>query len=195
MRDKYIVIGARLDNLGTSTVTVDGESRQKIFYGANGNASGLTLLMQLARKLSTNSVLLKRSVLLVAFGASVDPCAGSWYFLNRSFPDVENIDAMVNLDMLGTPSNGFYAYTASNVDLNSLITGLSGSLQPVQPRIVAVEPVNSDHRMFYDKEIPSVFFTTGMYPGYNTDKDTAWTLEYEGMGGCSNISTISRWSS
>ena len=181
MRDKYIVIGARLDNLGSSTVTVDGESRQKIFYGANGNASGLTLLMQLARKLSTNSVLLKRSVLLVAFGSSVDLCAGSWYFLNRSFPDVENIDAMVNLDMLGTPSNGFYAYTASNVDLNSLITGLSGSLQPVQPRIVAVEPVNSDHRMFYDKEIPSVFFTTGMYPGYNTDKDTAWTLEYEGM--------------
>ena len=118
MRDKYIVIGARLDNLGTSTVTVDGESRQKIFYGANGNASGLTLLMQLARKLSTNSVLLKRSVLLVAFGSSVDLCAGSWYFLNRSFPDVENIDAMVNLDMLGTPSNGFYAYTASNVDLS-----------------------------------------------------------------------------
>lgn len=85
LRDKYIVIGARLDNLGASTVTVDGESRQKIFYGANGNASGLTLLMQLARKLSTNSVLLKRSVLLVAFGSSVDLCAGSWYFLNRSF--------------------------------------------------------------------------------------------------------------
>ena len=181
LRDSYIVVGARLDNLGTSTVQVDGESREKIFYGANGNASGLTLLMQLARKLSTNSVLLKRSVLLVAFGASVDLQAGSWYFLNRSFPDVGNIAAMINLDMLGTLSNGFYAYTASNVDLNALITRLSGTLQPVQPRIVSMEPVSSDHRMFYAKEIPSVFFTTGMYPGYNSDKDTAWTLEYEGM--------------
>lgn len=181
LRNHYIVVGARLDNLGTSTVMVDGEPRRKIFYGANGNASGLTMMMQLAKKLSTNSVLLKRSVLLVAFGSSVDLCAGSWYFLNRSFPDVDNIDAMINLDMLGTASNGFYAYTASNVDLNSLITRLSGSLQPIQPQIVALEPVNSDHRMFYDKEIPSVFFTTGMYPAYNSDKDTAWTLEYEGM--------------
>ena len=181
LRDSYIVIGARMDNLGTSTVTVDGESREKIFYGANGNASGLSMLLQLARKLNTNSVLLKRSVLLVAFGASVDLGAGSWYFLNRSFPDVENIDAMINLDMVGTGSNGFYAYTASNVDLNALIEKLSASLQPVQPEIVALEPVNSDHRMFYAKEIPSVFFTTGMYPWYNTDKDTAWTLEYEWM--------------
>ena len=181
LRDSYIVIGARMDNLGTSTVTVDGESREKIFYGANGNASGLSMLLQLARKLNTNSVLLKRSVLLVAFGASVDLGAGSWYFLNRSFPDVGNIDAMINLDMVGTGSNGFYAYTASNVDLNALIGKLSVSLQPVQPEIVALEPVNSDHRMFYAKEIPSVFFTTGMYPWYNTDKDTAWTLEYEWM--------------
>ena len=181
LRDSYIVIGARMDNLGTSTVTVDGESREKIFYGANGNASGLSMLLQLARKLNTNSVLLKRSVLLVAFGASVDLGAGSWYFLNRSFPDVGNIDAMINLDMVGTGSNGFYAYTASNVDLNAMIEKLSVSLQPVQPEIVALEPVNSDHRMFYAKEIPSVFFTTGMYPWYNTDKDTAWTLEYEWM--------------
>ena len=181
LRDSYIVIGARMDNLGTSTVTVDGESREKIFYGANGNASGLSMLLQLARKLNTNSVLLKRSVLLVAFGASVDLGAGSWYFLNRSFPDVGNIDAMINLDMVGTGSNGFYAYTASNVDLNARIEKLSVSLQPVQPEIVALEPVNSDHRMFYAKEIPSVFFTTGMYPWYNTDKDTAWTLEYEWM--------------
>lgn len=181
LRDSYVVIGARLDNLGSMDVTVDGEPKEKIFYGANGNASGLSMLLQLGKKLSTNSVLLKRSVLLVAFGASVDLCAGSWYFLNRSFPDVENIDAMINLDMVGTGSNGFYAYTASNVDLNALIGELSASLQPIQPQIVSMEPVQSDHRMFYDKGIPSVFFTTGMYPGYNTDKDTAWTLEYDWM--------------
>lgn len=181
LRDSYVVIGARLDNLGSMDVTVDGEPKEKIFYGANGNASGLSMLLQLGKKLSTNRVLLKRSVLLVAFGASVDLCAGSWYFLNRSFPDVENIDAMINLDMVGTGSNGFYAYTASNVDLNALIGKLSASLQPIQPQIVSMEPVQSDHRMFYDKGIPSVFFTTGMYPGYNTDKDTAWTLEYDWM--------------
>ena len=40
LKDNYIVIGARLDNLGSSRVNVNGTEREKIFYGANGNASG-----------------------------------------------------------------------------------------------------------------------------------------------------------
>lgn len=181
LRDHYIVIGARLDNLGSVDVTVDGDRRQTIFYGANGNASGLAMLMQLAHKLSTNSVLLKRSVIIAAFGSSLETGAGAWYFLNRSFAGADKIDAMINLDMLGTGSTGFYAYASSNQDLNALVTRLSGTLQPVQPKLVSLEPVNSDHRIFYDRQIPSVLFTTGMYPEYNSDRDTASVIEYDDM--------------
>lgn len=181
LKDHYIVIAARLDNLGTATVSVNGESREKIYYGANGNASGLSMLMQLAKRLQTNNVLLKRSVIIAAFGSSLEMGAGAWYFLNRSFGGVKNIDAMINLDMLGTGSSGFYAYTGSNRDLNAVITRLSGTLQPVHPQLVAREPVNSDHRLFHAMSIPSVFFTTGMYPEYNSDRDTASIIEYEDM--------------
>lgn len=181
LRDHYIVIGARLDNLGTSEITVDGVKRRTIYYGANGNASGLAMLMQLARKLKTNSVLLRRSVIVAAFGSSLDMGAGSWYFLNRSFAGADKIDAMINLDMLGTASSGFYAYTASNQDLNAIVSRLSGTLQPIQPTLVSLEPVSSDHRSFYEKEIPAIFFTTGMYPEYNSGKDTASVLEYDDM--------------
>ena len=181
LRDHYIVIGARLDNLGTSEITVDGVKRRTIYYGANGNASGLAMLMQLARKLKTNSVLLRRSVIVAAFGSSLDMGAGSWYFLNRSFAGADKIDAMINLDMLGTASSGFYAYTASNQDLNAIVSRLSGTLQPIQPTLVSLEPVGSDHRSFYEKEIPAIFFTTGMYPEYNSGKDTASVLEYDDM--------------
>lgn len=181
LRDHYIVIGARLDNMGCSDIMVNGEKRQTIYYGANGNASGLAMLAQLARKLKTNSVLLRRSVIIAAFGSSLDMGAGAWYFLNRSFAGADKIDAMINLDMLGTGSSGFYAYTASNRDLDAIITRLSGTLQPVQPKLVSLEPVNSDHRVFYDRQIPAVFFTTGMYPEYNSDRDTASVLEYDDM--------------
>lgn len=181
LRDNYIVIGARLDNLGSLPIMVNGEQREKIYYGANGNASGLAMLMQLAKKLSTNSVLLRRSVIIAAFGASSQINAGSWYFVNRSFGATAKIDAMINLDMLGTGSNGFYAYTASNKDLNALIAELSGTLQPVHPKLVSMEPVASDHRSFYSKEIPSIFFTTGMYPEYNSEHDTASIIEYDWM--------------
>ena len=181
LRDRYIVIGARLDNLGSSQVNVNGSSREKIYFGANGNASGLAMLMQLAKKLSINRVLLKRSVIIAAFGSSLNASAGSWYFLNRSIGEKLPIDAMINLDMVGTASGGFYAYTSSNRDLNIRIDQVSASLQPITPRIVSEEPVASDHRSFYEREIPSVLFTTGMYPEYNTERDTPSILEWEDM--------------
>ena len=181
LREHYIVIGARLDNSGTMTLNVDGSPVTKTFYGANGNASGVSMMLQLARKLSDARVLLRRSVVFAAFGSSLEGGAGAWYFLNRSFAGAGSIDAMVNLDMLGTGSRGFYAYTASNRDLNAVIAELAGTLQPVQPKVVSLEPVNSDHRAFYDKEIPAVFFTTGMYPEYRSDSDTESIIEYEDM--------------
>lgn len=181
LRDRYIVVGARLDNIGTMTMTVDGKEVEKIYYGANGNASGLAIMMELARKVQTNSIMFRRSVLFVAFGASSESFAGSWYFLNRSFSDVANIDAMINLDMLGMGNSGFYAYTSSNADLNLVLRELSAELQPVLPELTSAEIYPSDHRAFYDKEIPSVHFTTGRYYEHNTEKDTQSILDYENM--------------
>ena len=181
LRDHFIVVGARLDNLGTMSVTVDGKPVDRIFYGANGNASGLAMLVELARMIQTNSILFRRSVLLVAFGASTHTFAGAWYFLNRSFKDAAAIDAMINIDMLGTGYNGFYAYTASNSDMNALLRTMSGELQPVLPELTSEEPYPSDHRAFYSKQIPSVCFTTGRYPQHNTEKDTQSIISYDMM--------------
>ena len=179
LSERYIVVAARLDNLGTSELTVNGEKKTSIYYGANGNASGLSMMLQLAKMINTNNLMVRRTVVFAALGASLEGGAGAWYLLNRSFPDVSKIDAMVNLDMLGTGSSGFYAYSASNKDLNAMIRSLEQTLQPVYPTIVSMEPVSSDHRLFYDKEIPAVFFTTGMYPEYNSSRDTESIIEYD----------------
>jgi len=181
LNDSYIVIGARLDNLGMDTYMLDGEPTSRIYYGANGNASGLAMLLELASRLSTNRVLLRRNVLLVAFGASQETLAGSWYFLNRSFSDVDHIDAMVNLDMLGTLERGFYAYTSSNEDLDRGVRALQGELLPVQAQLVTEEPYTSDHRAFYDREIPSILFTTGRYPEHGTGRDSFDIVDFDGM--------------
>ena len=181
LKNNYIVVGARLDNLGMMTMNVDGRPVERVFAGANGNASGLAMLVELARMVQTNSILFRRSVLFVAFGASCESFAGSWYFLNRSFPDSDMIDAMINLDMLGTGNRGFYAFTSSNADMNSLIRTLTGDLQPILPEIVTNEPYPSDHRAFYDKEIPAVHFTTGRYPEHDTFKDTQSIIDYATM--------------
>ena len=181
LNGRYIVVGARLDNLGTDTLTVDGEPKRRIYYGANGNASGLAMMLELAQKLSYARTLLRRSVLFVAFGASEETLAGSWYFLNRSFQDADRIDAMVNLDMVGSGADSFFAYPSANEDMSTLLLSLRTELLPVQPTLINVEPYPGDHRAFYDKEIPSILFTTGRYPEHDTGRDSWEIVDYEGM--------------
>lgn len=181
LRDQFVVIGARLDNLGSQSMTLDGKKVEKIYYGANGNATGLAVLLELARMVETNAVLFRRSVMFVAFGASQETYAGAWYFINRALSDKTKIDAMINLDMLGTGYNGFYAYTASNTDMNNIVSRMAGELQPVHPQLVAAEPYPSDHRAFYAAEIPSVMFTTGRYAEHNTERDTQAVIDYESI--------------
>lgn len=180
LKDHYIVIGARLDNLGSDTYFVDGVETPRIYSGAIGNASGLAMLLELAAKLSTNRILLRRSVLFVAFGASRASLSGSWYFLHRSFADAANIDAMINLDILGG-SGGLLAYTAANADMDQIALRLRGELLPVEATLVTEAPYPSDHTVFYDKEIPSVLFTTGRYPEHDTARDTYSIVDFDSM--------------
>lgn len=179
--DRYIVVGARMDNLGVNVVDVDGKPVRQIYNGANGNASGVAMMLELARMVKTQEIMFRRSVIFIAFGASEQSFAGSWYFLNRSFSDYGKIDAMIDLDALGTGSGGFYAYTSSNADMNMIVSQVSSDLQPITPEVTAEEPFASDHRSFYSKKIPSVLFTTGRYPEHNTLKDTESIIEYEQM--------------
>lgn len=181
LQGRYIVIGARMDGMGMDTYMLDGERVPRIYPGAVGNASGMAIMLELARMLTTNALTLRRSVLLVGFGASAESMAGSWYFLNRAFGDVPLIDAMINLDMLGVPSHDLLAYTSSNADMNALVKKMESELLPVQARIVGEEPYPGDHRAFYDAEIPSVLFTTGRYPEHDTARDNMEILDFESM--------------
>ena len=88
---------------------------------------------------------------------------------------------MINLDMLGTAEHGFYAYSSSNEDLDRIVRALQGELLPVQPQITVDEPYSSDHRAFYDQEIPSILFTTGRYPEHGTGRDSYDIVDFDGM--------------
>ena len=181
LNKRYIVIGARMDGMGMDSYMLDGERVPRIYPGAVGNASGVAMLLELGRMLATNALTLRRSVLLVGFGATAESMAGSWYFLNRAFGDAPLIDAMINLDMLGVASHGLLAYTSSNADMNALVRKMESELLPLQAKLVAEEPYPGDHRAFYAAEIPSVLFTTGRYPEHDSARDNMDLLDFESM--------------
>lgn len=181
LNGRYIVVGARMDGMGMDSYMQDGEMVPRIYPGAVGNASGMAIMLELARMLSTNSLTLRRSVLLIGFGASAESLAGSWYFLNRAFGDVPLIDAMINLDMLGAGNRELQAFTSSNADMNALVHRMESELLPVQASLTTVEPYSGDHRAFYAAEIPSVLFTTGRYPEHDSARDNIDLLDFDSM--------------
>jgi len=182
LRNRYVVVGARMDNLGVNSLMVDGKPQNQIYTGANGNASGLAILLELAKRMAENKLICKRSVVFVCFGSSTKSFAGAWHFLRDYFSkDKSKIDAMVNLDMLGIDNDGLFAFTSGNEDLNEILRQVSLTPQPVKATITPLEPYPSDHQVFYSNEIPSVFFTSGRYSEHNTPRDVMANLDFEFM--------------
>jgi Zn-dependent M28 family amino/carboxypeptidase len=92
--DEFVVVGAHIDHLGD---TEDGV----IYRGAEDNASGVAVLIEIGRALAGRRAELGRSVLLVGFGAEERGMIGSRAFVEQPPVRRERIAAMVNIDMIG----------------------------------------------------------------------------------------------
>ena len=184
LKNEYVVIGAHYDHLGTSFLKRDGEDQLQIFYGADDNASGVATLVEVAKQVAAQHYVFRRSVIFALFGAEELGMVGSWYFLNRSFSEVDNIVAMINLDMVGRSGrdNRLQVYTAdANIELMGIINTLSGRALSIAPQYTPTDYFPSDHRLFYEKGIPVALFTSGVHRDYHTVRDTPDKLDYKQM--------------
>ena len=113
LKNQYVVIGANMDHLGTNMMTVDGKSVAQIFPGANDNASGIAVMLEVAKRVAASSFFFKRSVVFAGFGAREQGMAGSWYFINKTFPEPDSISIMIDVRSVGRsgPLNPFTYYS------------------------------------------------------------------------------------
>lgn len=184
LRNEYVVVGAHYDHLGTSQLVRDGKKERQIYYGADDNASGVATMLEVAKQVASQDFLFRRSVIFALFGAEELGMVGSWYFLNRSFSHVDDIVAMINLDMVGRSGrdNRMQVYTAdANVELMEIINMLSGRALSISPAYTPTDYFPSDHRNFYEKGIPVALFTSGVHRDYHTVRDTPDKLDYGQM--------------
>lgn len=184
LKNEYVVVGAHYDHLGTSYLKRDGKDELQVFFGADDNASGVATLIEVARQVAAQSIDFRRSVIFALFGAEELGMVGSWYFLNRSFSEVDNIVAMINLDMVGRSGrdNRLQVFTAdANIELMGIINTLSGRALSIAPEYTPTDYFPSDHRLFYEKGIPVALFTSGVHRDYHTVRDTPDKLDYKQM--------------
>ncbi len=186
LKDEYIVVGANIDNIGMNLLTVDGKVTPQVFPGADANASGVACLIELAKKISMSSFMFRRSIVFVGFGAKEKGMAGSWYFINKSFGQKDDISLMVDLNMVGRsgPSNAFTYYTCiPNADITNAVNRVSDRLSFMNPQMGSGRVPTSDYLAFYEQNIPVALFTTGLHADLYTVRDNAESLDYGLMEG------------
>ncbi len=172
---EYIVIGAHYDHLGFGRQFSMAPSEvPKLHPGADDNASGTAAVMELARYFSARPKP-KRGILFVAFSGEEIGLLGSSHLAAHMPYPIENLAAMINLDMVGRMKDGkFYlagAATGSNFRplIDAALQGHSG-LKPEISDNLSIG--GSDHTSFSARQIPALFFFSGLHSDYHRPSDT-----------------------
>lgn len=163
--DSFIVFTAHYDHLGKM-------GREAIFPGANDNAGGVAMLLDLAKYYILNKP--KCSVIFIFFAGEELGLTGSNYFVEKPTFNLNNIKFLINLDLVTTGEKGMTVVNATShakqFDTLVYINKVMEYLPIINPRSNAA---NSDHYPFTLKKIPAFFFyLLGEYPYYHDVNDT-----------------------
>jgi hypothetical protein len=177
-----VVVGAHYDHLGLGWPEVRKEYKGKIHYGADDNASGVAVLMELARVLGKR---LKpdRSVVFVAFTGEEAGKRGSRYYVanEKRYPSAQCI-GMLNLDTVGRlGKNNLLVLGAGSAREWIHIFRGAGFVSSVQVEAVTEQLDSSDQRSFQEIGVPAVQLFTGPHLDYHRPTDTGDKIDSEGL--------------
>lgn len=167
--DSFIFFTAHYDHLG-------GMGKDTYFPGANDNASGVSLLLNLAKYYAAHPQ--KYSVGFICFAGEEAGLIGSKYFTENPLVPLKQIRFLINTDLAGTGEEGIMVVNATEFpkefEWMKTINAEHKLLADVKARGKAA---NSDHYFFTEKGVPSFFFyTMGGIKAYHDVFDKAATL-------------------
>lgn len=184
LRNQYVVIGAHIDHIGHGEVGALGRTEgDDIFNGADDNASGSAMVLELARYYSrtkSNS----RTLVFQLYSGEEMGLLGSRHWVANPTVDLKAITAMINLDMVGNLVenklivDGIRSSPIWKDLVNRFGGGFALEFDPTGRRSIAGR---SDHAAFESAGIPVLFFNTDEHERYHRANDHPDKLNYEGM--------------
>ncbi|NDK57109.1 M28 family peptidase [Pontibacter sp. BT213] len=164
--DSFIVFTAHYDHLG-------GQGKGVYFPGANDNASGTTMLLELAEYYSQPENRPTYSIAFMAFAAEEAGLLGSLYYTNNPLFPLPQIRFLVNLDLLGTGDEGMMVVNGSvHPKEFALLQTINTSNKYLSQIKMRGKAANSDHYPFSERGVPAFFFyTLGGTTAYHNTKD------------------------
>ena len=169
--DSFLVFTAHYDHLG-------GQGKEVYFPGANDNASGTAMLLELAAHYSKPENKPKYSMVFIAFAAEEAGLLGSFHYVQNPLFPLQSIRFLVNLDLLGTGDEGMMVVNGQvhkqEFELLTSINQKYNYLPQIKSRGKAA---NSDHYPFSEQGVPAFFFyTLGGTAAYHNTQDFATQL-------------------
>ena len=185
LKNEYIIIGAHFDHLGMGGQGSGSRALDTIgiHHGADDNASGVAMMLELARKFAETNGSHKRTIVCLAFTGEEEGLLGSKHFTDDPGINLSSVNAMINLDMVGrlNETNNLQIFgVGTATGLKNLIYSKSDT--SVIKLTLSDEGYGpSDHSSFYGKNIPVLFYFTGAHLDYHTPMDTWDKINFDGM--------------
>jgi Zn-dependent M28 family amino/carboxypeptidase len=181
---RTVVLGAHYDHLGygedNNSMLRTGE--KAIHNGADDNASGTAALIELARILK-NTKQKNNNYLFIAFSAEELGLNGSKFFTEHPTIDFTKVNYMINMDMVGRLNDSSQVVTIGGYGTSpqwGTLIDIKNKKNPFVIRIDSSGTGPSDHTSFYRKDIPVLFFFTGLHSDYHKPSDDADKINYIG---------------
>ncbi|MBN4070789.1 DUF4910 domain-containing protein [Olleya sp. AH-315-F22] len=178
--NRTIVIGAHFDHLGFgSEGSLHRGEEKEIHNGADDNASGVAVMLNLASKLKETNK--GNNYLFMAFSGEEMGLLGSNYFVKNATIHIDSINYMLNMDMVGRlkADSTLAVYGVGTSPVLKQVINSSNNKFKIIEKESGVGP--SDHTSFYLNDIPVLHFFTGQHEDYHRPSDDSDLLNYEGM--------------
>ena len=185
---EYVIVGAHYDHIGhgeIGSLARKGEEGQ-IHNGADDNASGTAVVLELATTLSEAyqkyPEQFRRGIIFALWSGEELGLIGSTHFVNDPIIPLEKVAAYINFDMVGRLREnklilqgvGSSSVWTKLIEKRNIPIGFNLTLQedPYLP---------TDVTAFYPKEVPVLSFFTGGHEDYNRPTDDPETLNFNGI--------------
>jgi predicted small lipoprotein YifL len=179
---EYVVVGAHYDHLGMGGTSASRAPGQRAIHpGADDNASGTALLLEVARRLEALPRAPARNIVFLAFSAEEIGLLGSRHWVEHPPVPLASIDAMINADMVGRLRDEHLLVdgVGTAAAWPDLITPASEGLR-FDLSFGSEGFGASDHASFTGARVPVTFFFTGVHADYHLPSDTADKINSEG---------------
>ena len=182
---KTIIIGAHYDHLGYGKEnSLHRGEKNLIHNGADDNASGVAMMIDLASKLRVANK--NNNYLFIAFSGEEIGLLGSNYYTKNAIIKMSNINYMINMDMVGrlNEDTALAIYGLGTSPIFKQTINANNTKFKIIQKESGVGP--SDHTSFYLNDIPVLHFFTGQHEDYHKPSDDYDKINFEGMDIISN---------